>query len=92
MFAWAARIDASARVERSILWDDVVVEAGAMLKECIVTDGARVPAETSWHGVTLRRADDPRHHRDDEEALPEPPQEECEHGGPLYPPPCGEGG
>ena len=43
-----------ARVERSILWDDVVVEEGAMLKECVVTDGVRVPADTSWHGVTLR--------------------------------------
>jgi NDP-sugar pyrophosphorylase family protein len=53
---WAihARIDPSARVERSILWDDVVVEAGAMLRECVVTDGVRVPADTSWHGVSLR--------------------------------------
>jgi mannose-1-phosphate guanylyltransferase len=51
-----ARIAADARVERSILWDDVVVEAGVLLKECIVADGARVPADTSWQGVTLRRA------------------------------------
>ena len=51
-----AQIAADARIERSILWDDVVVEPGAMLKECIVTDGARVPADTSWHGVTLRTA------------------------------------
>ena len=50
-------VDASARIERSILWDDVVVEAGAMLRECIVTDGVRVPADTSWHGVTIRVAD-----------------------------------
>ena len=50
------RIAANARVERSILWDDVIVEAGAMLRECVVTDGARVPADTSWHGVTLRAA------------------------------------
>ena len=53
-----ARIDEAARVDRSILWDDVVVEAGAMLKECVVTDGVRVPADTSWHGVTLRFAGD----------------------------------
>src|SRR5262245_38400885 len=46
----------SARIERSVLWDDVVVEAGAMLRECIVTDGVRVPADTSWHGVTMRVA------------------------------------
>jgi mannose-1-phosphate guanylyltransferase len=50
------RVDPSARVEGTILWDDVVVEAGAMLRDCIVTDGARVPADTSWHGVTIRVA------------------------------------
>ena len=25
-----------------------------MLRECVVTDGVRVPADTSWHGVSLR--------------------------------------
>jgi NDP-sugar pyrophosphorylase family protein len=49
-----SRVDFSARVERSVLWDDVVVEAGARLNECVVADGVIVPAETSWHGVTLR--------------------------------------
>lgn len=49
-----SRVDFSATVERSVLWDDVVVEAGAMLKECVVADGVVVPADTSWHGVTLR--------------------------------------
>ena len=49
-------IAATARLDRSILWDDVVVEAGVMLRETIVTDGVRVPADTSWNGVTLRRA------------------------------------
>jgi NDP-sugar pyrophosphorylase family protein len=52
-----AELAADARIERSVLWDDVVVEAGAMVKECVVTDGVRVPADTSWHGVTLRRPD-----------------------------------
>jgi NDP-sugar pyrophosphorylase family protein len=51
-----SRIAPSARVERSVLWDDVVVEEGALLRECIVTDGARVPADTSWHGVSVRPA------------------------------------
>ena len=51
-----SRVDFSARVERSVLWDDVTVEAGAMLKECVVADGVVVPADTSWHGVTLRVA------------------------------------
>ena len=50
------RVDATARIEDSILWDDVEVGAGSMLRQCIVTDGARVPEDTSWVGVTLRRA------------------------------------
>jgi NDP-sugar pyrophosphorylase family protein len=52
-----ARAHASARIERSVLWDDVVVEEGTLLRECVVTDGVRVPADTSWHGVTMRVAD-----------------------------------
>ena len=53
-----ATISPTARVERSVLWEDVVVEDGAMLRECIVTDAVRVPADTSWHGVTIRTASD----------------------------------
>ena len=49
-------VHASAQVIDSILWDDVTVEAGAHLRECVVTDGVRVPADTSWHGVSLRQA------------------------------------
>jgi mannose-1-phosphate guanylyltransferase len=45
-----------ASVRQSVLWDDVVVGAGAMLRECVVADGAHVPADTSWHGVSLRVA------------------------------------
>jgi mannose-1-phosphate guanylyltransferase len=55
--ARADGVDPSARIERSVLWDDVVVEAGTMLRECVVTDGVRIPADTSWHGVTIRVAD-----------------------------------
>jgi NDP-sugar pyrophosphorylase family protein len=51
-----AAIAPGARVERSILWDDVEVGEGSLLRECIVTDGVRVPADTSWHGVTIRVA------------------------------------
>jgi mannose-1-phosphate guanylyltransferase len=51
-----ATVAPGARVERSILWDDVVVGDGSLLQECIVTDGVRVPADTSWHGVTIRVA------------------------------------
>lgn len=38
-------IGRSAAVSRSILWDDVVVDDGAVLTECIVTDGVRVPRD-----------------------------------------------
>jgi mannose-1-phosphate guanylyltransferase len=51
-----SRIDSGARIEESILWDDVQVGAGSMLRQCIVADGAHVPAETSWIGMTLRPA------------------------------------
>jgi mannose-1-phosphate guanylyltransferase len=46
----------SARVEASILWDDVEVGDGAMLRQCVVTDGVHVPGDTSWIGVSIRRA------------------------------------
>jgi mannose-1-phosphate guanylyltransferase len=51
-----ARIHASARITDSILWDDVDVGEGAYLRECVVTDGVQVPGDTSWTGVTIRRA------------------------------------
>jgi NDP-sugar pyrophosphorylase family protein len=52
-----ARVGPTATLESSVLWDDVEVGAGSMLRECIVTDGARVPADTSWNGVIIRAAD-----------------------------------
>jgi len=51
------RIDASARVTRSILWDDVVVEAGAVVEECIVTDGVHVGAGAHHRRAVLIRDD-----------------------------------
>ena len=38
------RIDPSAAVARTAVWDDVDVGAGAVLEDCIVCDGARIPA------------------------------------------------
>jgi len=52
------RVDASARVTRSILWDDVEVGPGCTLDECIVGDGVRVPAGTSYRRVVLVAAND----------------------------------
>jgi NDP-sugar pyrophosphorylase family protein len=49
-------IDSNAEVERSILWDDVAVDKGAVLHDCIVTDGVRVPADSSWNRLTIRAA------------------------------------
>lgn len=50
------RVHPTARVESSVLWDDVEVEARVLLRECVVADGTRVPADTSWVGVSLRPA------------------------------------
>ena len=50
-------VDETARLDDTILWDDVAIERDVTLREVIVTDGAIVPAGSSWHGVTLRRFD-----------------------------------
>jgi NDP-sugar pyrophosphorylase family protein len=65
-----ARIDASARVTQSILWDDVEVGAGVVLDECIVTDRVRVPAGASHRRVVLVRGED-------DETLASPLDLEC---------------
>ena len=46
----AARIASTAVVERTAVWDDVEIGAGARLVECIVADGSRVP-----EGLALTR-------------------------------------
>ena len=52
------RIDASARVAGSILWDDVAVGRGATVDECIVTDGVVVPDGAHYRRAVLVRGDD----------------------------------
>jgi NDP-sugar pyrophosphorylase family protein len=37
------RVAATARVTRSVLWDDVTIGAGAALTECVVADGVHIP-------------------------------------------------
>jgi mannose-1-phosphate guanylyltransferase len=44
----AARIDASAVLDRTAVWDDVEIGAGVRLEECIVADGVRIPAHASF--------------------------------------------
>jgi len=53
------RIASDARIEDSVLWDDVEVEANVRLRRCIVTDGVRVPGGSSWENATIRIADGP---------------------------------
>jgi NDP-sugar pyrophosphorylase family protein len=51
-----AQIATTARLEGAILWNDVTVGDGVLLRDTVVTDGVHVPADTSWHGVTMRVA------------------------------------
>jgi mannose-1-phosphate guanylyltransferase len=53
-----AHIHESARVRRSILWDDVEVNKHAVVEECIVTDGVHVPAGTQYRQKVLMRGVD----------------------------------
>jgi mannose-1-phosphate guanylyltransferase len=53
-----AQVNASARVSRSILWDDVLVGAGAQLDECIVADGVTVPDRAAYRRAVIVRGDD----------------------------------
>jgi NDP-sugar pyrophosphorylase family protein len=41
-----------------IVWDDVLVGAGAALERCIITDGVRVPAGARYRDSVLIRDDD----------------------------------
>jgi mannose-1-phosphate guanylyltransferase len=52
------RIDPSAEVTQSILWDDVDVGAGCRLDACIVTDGVRIPPCARYARHILVRGDD----------------------------------
>jgi mannose-1-phosphate guanylyltransferase len=47
------RIDPTARVTRSILWDDVAVGAGAVIEDCILTDGVSVLAGAEYRRQIL---------------------------------------
>jgi len=56
---WRGRnvhVDESARIARSILWNDIEIGAGSVLDECIVTDGVKVPAGAVYRRSILVRA------------------------------------
>ncbi|MEO8682146.1 MAG: NDP-sugar synthase [Vicinamibacterales bacterium] len=46
-------VAAGARLERTILWDRVTIETGVSLSNCIVTDGARVPAGAHYDRCSI---------------------------------------
>ncbi len=48
------RVDPTAIVRKSIVWDDVTIERGVHLDHTIVADGATVPVNTRWERVVLR--------------------------------------
>jgi mannose-1-phosphate guanylyltransferase len=55
------RVAPSARLERTVLWDDVTIEPAVELVECIVADGVVVPSGSRYHrSVIVRAADVPR--------------------------------
>jgi NDP-sugar pyrophosphorylase family protein len=51
------RLSPTARVNRSILWDDVAVGDGAVLEECIVADRTHVPAGAQYRRTALAQTD-----------------------------------
>ena len=49
------RVAPTARVIRSVLWDDVVVEDAVTLTNCVVGDGVRVPVGTAFANAAIAR-------------------------------------
>jgi NDP-sugar pyrophosphorylase family protein len=54
----AVRLAPSSAVARTIIWDDVEIGAHALLDECIVTDGVRVPEGARHRRMILVRGAD----------------------------------
>jgi mannose-1-phosphate guanylyltransferase len=52
------RVDPSAHVDRSLLWDDVGVGADAVLRECIVADGVAIAAGERFERRVIVMGDD----------------------------------
>lgn len=47
------QIDPTAKVERSILWSDVMIGADAEVHDCILGDGVTIPPGASFQGVVI---------------------------------------
>lgn len=56
MVARTAQIGANAVLERTAVWDDVIVGAGAHLRDCIVADEVTIPAGARYERCAIVRA------------------------------------
>jgi NDP-sugar pyrophosphorylase family protein len=56
---WGRRVlvDPSARVTRSVLWDDVTIGAGAEIIECVIADGVTIPPGARHRRASIVRTD-----------------------------------
>jgi NDP-sugar pyrophosphorylase family protein len=52
------RVAPSATIERSVLWDDVTVDADARVTECVLADGVRIPAGAEFARCAIVHAPD----------------------------------
>ena len=52
------RVDPAARVTRSVLWDEVVVGADALIEECVIADGVTVPPGARYRRCAIARDGD----------------------------------
>lgn len=48
-----SRVDASARMTDSVIWDDVDVGAGARLDRCVVADRVKIPPNAAYHDCAI---------------------------------------
>jgi NDP-sugar pyrophosphorylase family protein len=48
--------DPGSPLQDCVVWDDVRVERNVRLRRCVLTDGVRVPAGSSWENMTVRVA------------------------------------
>jgi NDP-sugar pyrophosphorylase family protein len=51
------RVAVSARISRSILWDDVTIGDEAVLDGCVIADGVTIPAGANYRGCAIVRRD-----------------------------------
>jgi NDP-sugar pyrophosphorylase family protein len=53
----SCEIDATAQIIDSVLWRNVRVEAGAKISQCVLSDGVRLPAHTTFERKVIVRAE-----------------------------------